>query len=206
VQDRESSESSAIAAALARRIAAGDRSAESDMVRRFGPGLMFMLRHRCRDPERVRDLHQETFVVVIQRLRGSGIEQPELLARFIQRTAANLLIAEQRRESRRRTDTSMEAIAALVEPAPGPPELIDRAADARVVRQVIGELRTPRDREILYRYFVEDDDKEHICRDLELSPLHFNRVLFRAKQRFLDRLARRGESTKSQSPVPDTGG
>ena len=41
-----------------------------------------------------------------------------------------------------------------------------------------------RDREILRRFYVEDQDKEDICRALNLDSLHFNRVLFRAKKRF----------------------
>ena len=40
-----------------------------------------------------------------------------------------------------------------------------------------------RDREILRRYYLSDDDKQRICQDLQLTSAHFDRVLFRAKQR-----------------------
>jgi RNA polymerase sigma-70 factor (ECF subfamily) len=41
-----------------------------------------------------------------------------------------------------------------------------------------------RDRELLIRFYVYDQDKQEICRELGLNSLHFNRVLFRAKNRF----------------------
>ena len=31
---------------------------------------------------------------------------------------------------------------------------------------------------------MAEDDKERICRDLGLTAVHFNRVLFRARERF----------------------
>ena len=55
---------------------------------------------------------------------------------------------------------------------------------AATVRHVLGELRNDRDREILSRYYIADEAKEDICRDFDLSDLHFNRVLFRARQRY----------------------
>ena len=50
-----------------------------------------------------------------------------------------------------------------------------------------------RDRDLLIRLYVYDQDKEEICRELGLDSLHFNRVLFRAKGRFKKILERTGE-------------
>ena len=55
---------------------------------------------------------------------------------------------------------------------------------AAMVRAVLAELDSDRDREILFRFYLADDDKERICRDLGLTAVHFNRVLFRARERF----------------------
>ena len=56
---------------------------------------------------------------------------------------------------------------------------------------MLAELKNDRDREILSRYYIADENKEDICRDLELSDLHFNRVLFRARQRYRELFERR---------------
>jgi RNA polymerase sigma-70 factor (ECF subfamily) len=48
---------------------------------------------------------------------------------------------------------------------------------------MIREMKVERDRELLRDYFEYDKSKEQICRELELKPEHFDRVLFRARQR-----------------------
>ena len=46
------------------------------------------------------------------------------------------------------------------------------------------ELASERDRQILFRFYIAEDEKEAICRDLRSASLHFNRVLFRARERY----------------------
>ena len=45
-----------------------------------------------------------------------------------------------------------------------------------------------RDRQILWRFYFLGHEKEQIRRDLDVKPLHFNRVLFRARKRLRDAL------------------
>lgn len=59
-----------------------------------------------------------------------------------------------------------------------------------IVRRLIGELPTDRDRQLLLRFYVAEEEKERICSDLGLDSLHFNRVLFRARHRFKELLER----------------
>jgi RNA polymerase sigma-70 factor, ECF subfamily len=49
---------------------------------------------------------------------------------------------------------------------------------------VINELPSDRDRQILFRFYIAEEEKERICADLCLTGLHFNRVLFRARARY----------------------
>ncbi len=63
---------------LSRRIRDGDVSAESELIRQFEPGLRVLLRRRTGgDHGLLQDLVQETLLVVIQRLRGAGIDDPQ---------------------------------------------------------------------------------------------------------------------------------
>lgn len=59
------------------------------------------------------------------------------------------------------------------------------------MRTLIGELGTERDRQILFRFYVAEHEKATICADLDLDLVHFNKVLFRAKQRFRTLLEKR---------------
>jgi DNA-directed RNA polymerase specialized sigma24 family protein len=52
------------------------------------------------------------------------------------------------------------------------------------VRRVIQELGTSRDRDILLRFYIAEEDKERISADFGLSSLQFNRVLHRARERY----------------------
>ena len=61
------------------------------------------------------------------------------------------------------------------------------------MRALIEELPTPRDREILMGVYVREEDKDEICARLGIDSTHFNRVLFRAKQRFRELLVQKGK-------------
>jgi RNA polymerase sigma-70 factor, ECF subfamily len=54
-----------------------------------------------------------------------------------------------------------------------------------MVRRLLQEM-SERDRQILYRFYIAEEDKDRICADLQLSSLHFNRVLHRARERYRD--------------------
>src|SRR5262249_37968305 len=51
------------------------------------------------------------------------------------------------------------------------------------VKNVIRGMSSQRDRAILVRFYLDEEDKETICRDLGLSPLQFDKILHRARGR-----------------------
>jgi len=183
-----------IAAGLVRRIGSGDATAEEELVRRYSRGLLFHLRRMTADPDLSDDLHQETFRVVLERLRGGAIADPERLSGFILGTGRNLFLGGWRKRTRRGERDAVDvAELEILDDAPGPLDQVLREEELGEVRRLLGELATDRDRQVLFRFYVAEEAKERICADLGLSSLHFNRVLFRARQRFKDLLAQLGE-------------
>lgn len=170
---------------LVRRIVAEDPAAEAELVRRFGRALSFLLRRLTRDDAAAEDLYQETFRLVIEKVRRGELREPERLPGFVSSMARNLFLGTVRREGRRQRWHG-DPRAAESAPDPGPGQLAGLLARERAatVRRVLAELRNRRDRELLARFYILEEDKATICRDLELSDLHFNRVLFRARQRY----------------------
>src|SRR5262245_36684726 len=83
-----------IATDLVQRIAAGDAAAETALVQRYSRGLLYLLRRLGASPELADDLHQETFRIILERLRRRGLEEPAGLAGFLRGTARNLMTAE----------------------------------------------------------------------------------------------------------------
>jgi RNA polymerase sigma-70 factor (ECF subfamily) len=178
------------AIAIARRIRAGDADAERELVERYSKGLLYHLRQVTRDPFLADDLHQETFRVVLLRLRTGALEQPEKLAGFILRTGRNLALGDSRRLARRGDFAPGELPADAPDPAPGQLDHVLRREAAQAVQQLIAELDAERDREILLRFHVAEEEKESICAELGLSSLQFNVVLFRARRRFKELVER----------------
>jgi len=181
----------ATAGELVERIRRGDVVAEELLARRYGPKLEFILRRHAREPSLAADLRQEALIVVIERLRSDGLDEPEKLAAFLYQTAINLARGEARTYFHRNTHPDFEAIDRAATAEPLLADLLERAELGRIVRTLLGELGQQRDREILRRFYLRDENKHDICTALELSAAHFDRVLYRARQRFREILERR---------------
>ncbi|HVS00155.1 MAG TPA: hypothetical protein VMW27_26245, partial [Thermoanaerobaculia bacterium] len=83
-----------IASGLVRRIAAGDTAAEAALVERYSQGILYLLRRLGAPLEMADDLHQETFRIVLERLRRNGLGEPAGLVGFLHGTVRNLVAAE----------------------------------------------------------------------------------------------------------------
>ncbi|TDR41612.1 RNA polymerase sigma factor (sigma-70 family) [Tahibacter aquaticus] len=172
-----------IDAELAARVAKGDSEAMTALVQRYTRAVMTVLQKRLRQTELALDLTQETFLIVFERLRGDGIDDPDRLAGFLRQTAINLAIGEQRKLNRRRTESDNQSIASAIDETAGPAAQLEREQAGGMVRRLIGELPMQRDRELLWRYYVLGHDKDRLCRDFSLGVEHFDRVLHRARGR-----------------------
>jgi len=170
-------------AELVRRIRSGDAAAESELVSRYGRGVTILIHRSSGNASAVDDLYQQTFQIALEKIRRGDLREPERLSGFICSLARNLVIDHFRRAAAHRFPGPIEGTGAA-DPAPGPLESLLRAEKASIVRRVLAELPAERDREILFRFYIAEDEKDSICRDLGLTSLHFNRVLFRARERY----------------------
>ena len=175
------------AAELVERIGNGERLAESMMVQRYGRGLLYLLLKKTGDQALADDLYQDTFRIAIEKLRAGELRNPRALPGFLRSIANNLVIGHYRRERRRATDCDADAVQRVAVRG-GQFRQQSRKQVGAVVRHLLDELTVPRDREILMRYYLDDQDKDIICAELGLDSRHFNRVLFRAKRRFKELL------------------
>jgi RNA polymerase sigma factor (sigma-70 family) len=181
--------------ALCERIRNGDLRAEAELVKTYGRGVRLLLEQRVGGRELAKDLFQETFRIVLLRLRSPMLEAPENLTSFIRQTAVNVALMDFRKRARRQRFEShgfdLEA-AADVLACP-----LTRLANEQLragVRSVIAELPVERDRELLWHYYVLEEDKESLCRRFGLSSDHFDRVVSRARQRLRALLERTGNA------------
>jgi RNA polymerase sigma-70 factor (ECF subfamily) len=172
---------------LVGRIRAGDRRAEAELIARFGEGLLFLLRRWTRDPTTAEDLYQETVRLALEKIRKGEVREPDKLVGFLRSLAKNLATHHYRRGATRegREHELDESVAAVATGDPQEPLTRLLAAEkAGLVRRLIGELSSDRDRQVLHRFYIAEEEKERICADLGLSGQDFNVVLFRARQRY----------------------
>ena len=179
---------------LVRRIMAGDPQAESRLAQCYSRSLSYLLRRLTGDPTLAEDLHQETFRVVLEKLRKGEVREPEKLAGFIRGTAKNLWISDYRKARRRGEATELGEAPEPLDPAPSALARVLLEEDRRHVRRILEELKLERDREILLRFHLAEQSKEEICEALGLTSRQFNVTLFRARQRFKQLLERSGSA------------
>ncbi|MEM7764748.1 MAG: sigma-70 family RNA polymerase sigma factor [Pseudomonadota bacterium] len=169
---------------LVSRIASGDTRAEHELVARYSATLLTVLRKRCGSLEQAEDARQDALLVVLQRLRGDGIDDPNKLTAFIHKTAINILIGDQRKAKRRNTTPSTDIVETTTDDGMNQLHAIIREESRSAIRDVVQEINNDRDREIIFRFYIKDQGKFEICKVLELSATHFDRVISRARSRF----------------------
>lgn len=171
----------------------GEDAISDQFVRQHYAGLQALLQRRIGDPAVAAEMLNEAVATAIVHTRQGRVAQPERLAGYVFRVALNLY-----RNYRREFDNRAELRAggdAIQElhGAAGADEGLE-AGIVREVRAIVASLPTARDREIVKRFYLDEEDKEQICRSLGLAPLHFDKVIFRARQRLRSLLEARGFS------------
>lgn len=163
----------------------------SEVFREYS-GLHALILRRTRDPELAADILQDAAVTTLEKLSRDEIAEPENVGGYLYRVAINHL-----RNRRRMHPTAQCMVDVPEEELTAPqddPEWdnVGRLQWAQEARRLLEEMPAARDREVLARFYLDDEPKEAICQDLRLTGQHFNRVIFRARNRFRELLERRG--------------
>lgn len=170
---------------LVRRILAGEAKAETELVDRYRDGLYFLLKRWTRDPETAEDLCQDTLRLALEKIRKGEVREPDRLPAYLRSLAKNLSTQLYRRSSER-TDLRQDLAPGeeLPDRQPGALTSLLQEEKARLAREVLQNLGSDRDRQVLLRYYLSEERPESICSDLGLTSEHFYRVLHRARQRY----------------------
>ena len=167
-----------------RRLIAGEADAEGDLVRRYQDGIAIIIGRLVHNDSVIDDLSQETFRIVIEKIRAGDVRQPERLSGFICSVAHNLALDYLRRTRREMSQEEVGEAEQVRDPQPDQFDWLWHKERAEIVRQLIGELKVERDREVLFRYYIAEEEKDQICADLGLTSRQFNSVIFRALKRY----------------------
>ncbi len=155
---------------------------EHHFVAYFEHLLRIKLRARMLANDKVEDLRQETFIRVIAALRREGgVRQPERFGAFVNSICNNVLLEYYRTSARNQPmeDSHLE-IPDKVLDLEG--MLVTKQSSERVRRILDGMPR--RDRDLLRAIFLEEKDKDVVCREFGVDRDYLRVLLHRAKDKF----------------------
>ena len=164
------------------RLQAGDFRTQEHFVAYFSELIQLKLRSRLRSPQAIEDVRQETFTRVFAALRGGKIRQPDRLGAFVNSMCNNVLLEHYRASSR---DSSLDDEEQQDFPATNVDVLGTVAAKqmGEKIREILDEM-PERDRRLLREVFLEERDKDEVCRNFGVDREYLRVLLHRAKQSF----------------------
>jgi len=161
------------------RLNARDPGTQDHFVSYFSNFVRMKLGRRSANPDQFNDLRQETFARVLTAIRSPGrIRQPECLGAFVS-TVCNHVWYESFRS--KKDHQPIEALAVEPQDHSPSPEAIVTGADAAQKLSAALRRLPQRERTVVSALFIEQKDKDEVCRDLGISRANLRLVLHRAR-------------------------
>lgn len=177
---------------------AGDLRTQEHFVAYFTELLHLKLRSRLQSPQAIEDVRQETFARVLGTLRKeTGLRHPERLGAFVN-TVCNNVLFEHYRASSRSSSLDDEGQPELPATDDVHGTVVSRQLKAKV-REILLDL-PERDRSLLKAVFLDEMDRDEVCRERGVDREYLRVLLHRAKQSFKNEYVKRmgiGTFTKS---------
>jgi RNA polymerase sigma-70 factor (ECF subfamily) len=169
--------------AYVERLRAGDFRTQEHFGAYFSALIQVKLRSRLQSREAIEDVRQETFARFYVALREGKILHPERLGSFVNSVCNNVLLEHYRANTRHsslddddeRNDLPSHAMDLLG-------SLVAKETEKKV-REILEQL-SERDRRLLREVFLEERDKDEVCRDFGVDREYLRVLLHRAKQSF----------------------
>jgi len=164
------------------RLRAGDPRTQEHFSAYFTALIKIKLSSRLKSPEATEDVRQETFARFFVALRDGKILQPDRLGAFVNSICNNVLLEHYRSGSRNSSldDEEEDNFPALNVDLVGALTAQEREKKVRQILEKISE----RDRRLLREVFLEERDKDQVCRDFGVDREYLRVLLHRAKQAF----------------------
>ena len=168
---------------LVGRIQSRETDGMEELYRLFSRGIRFYL---CRQlgPQELDDKVHDTFLVVVQAIRRGELREPQRLMGFVRTIVRRQVAAHIDRVVHSRNEqTELDSSIRVPDPRSNPEEAAIFHQRSDLIRRVLAELNE-RDREILNRFYLLEQDQDQICHEMSLSETQFRLLKSRAKARF----------------------
>ena len=162
---------------------AGDLQTQEHFVCYFTELLHLKLRSRLRSPQAIEDVRQETFARVLLAIRKEGsLRQPDRLGPFVNTVCNNVLLEHYRQTAR---SDSLDEEGSPEPVAPGV-SVLDAVQTKQIGEQVLKVLEDlgDHDRSLLKAVFLDERDRDDVCREFGVDRDYLRVLLHRAKHVF----------------------
>ncbi|WP_263360166.1 RNA polymerase sigma factor [Acidicapsa ligni] len=162
---------------------AGDFRTQEHFVCYFTDLIHMKLRSRLQSQQAIEDVRQETFARVLAIIRkDGGLRQPERLGPFVN-TVCNNVLLEHYRQSSRSDSLDEEGKPELPATGRSSLDLAESKQAEEQVREVLEEMPL-KDRLLLKAVFLDERDRDEVCREFGVDSDYLRVLLHRAKKVF----------------------
>jgi RNA polymerase sigma-70 factor (ECF subfamily) len=199
-QQENKGKKSRVSGELARKITKGDDQASNEFITINYRWLLFIVRRKFSRSNNHEDIVQDTFMLVIGKLKQGLIHNPNAIMAYLRTAAINIGFEYLRKDQKYISAVDQDMLTSIEDSKPGILPTLIWDNKLSYVKQAIAGLKKQRDREILSSFYFKGQDKPAICEKLQLSVEHFDRVLYRAKKR-LKKLVDKSDYNKPNGPL-----
>jgi len=165
------------------RLRSGDFQTQQHFITYFSELIRLKLGRRLRSLSAIEDVRQETFARVWVVLRDKQcIRQPERLGAFVNSVCNNVLREHYRRDSKE-VPIGNEVEINVPDPSISVDDAIANAQTQKRVRHILTRLGE-RDRRLLAAVFLDERDKDEVCRTFGVNREYLRVLLYRARKSF----------------------
>ena len=167
---------------LVRRLREGEPEAMEELYSLFSNGMRYYL---CRQlgPDDLEDKLHDAFLVVVDSIRAGELRDPSRLMGFVRTVVKRVAAATIEQQAQSRREQLDEERTASVADSSNPEGTVFFHQQVQLIREVLANMPV-RDREILRRFYFEEQPQQKICDDLGISLSQFRLMKSRAKSRF----------------------
>jgi RNA polymerase sigma-70 factor (ECF subfamily) len=170
-------------AVLVAQVQAGQDEGMESLYRLFSRGIRYYL---CRQlgPQELEDKVHDTFLIVVNAIKRGDLREPERLMGFV-RTVVRRQVAAYIEQAvhTRRDQADLESGASVADRKQNPEQAAILRQKSALMKSVL-ESMSDRDREILKRFYIDEQSQEDICREMDLTETQFRLLKSRAKTKF----------------------
>lgn len=170
-------------ATLVSQIQSGDDAGMEHLYRLFSRGIRYYL---CRQlgPQELEDKVHDTFLIVVNAIKRGDLREPERLMGFV-RTVVRRQVAAYIEQAvhNRREQADLETGIAVADRKQNPEQEAMVRQKNELMKSAL-EALSKRDRDILVRFYLQEQSQEQICREMSLTETQFRLLKSRAKAKF----------------------